>query len=320
MSPEEFVNSRSARVDKAVLSSTFANAVRSMSCISVPGDYSLLNYEHLAETEKAALSIVRAAFADLFNKMNVEHFHGFPEAKQIAQKLYDKYISSFNFSPPEGFPNWLLCGEQTQDAWVEVAMLALTIWSQANSYLTEPISSSEAETSGNETEKPDGGWELLEEENKRLIHENNKLREALQKVKEIYSQPEPLNPEEARELRGNQYGHFHLNHEAVGLIWTGIISSWLDARLPIIPASLVETMMAGLKLWRMVRAPENTDSHVDCLNYAKMVEESQAIESGKEDDPTKFLTFMNKNARDKIDEIIKNNPDCGLNPSTNQIP
>jgi hypothetical protein len=337
MSPEEFVDSRSNLVDADYVSSILTEkiishlGIASLKKIISINNYSKLDSVNREQLKKIANSVVRAALSDLYNKMNPEHFEGYPDARKVAEKLYDEFFKKYKSQHGmnlSGYETWELAGAQTQDAWIAVAILSQKIWEEQTG------------VNPNQPEKETGtNWKAIALQRNEEIHRLNEKIDELSKknlslVQErdmlqtkwdqecsknaqlqikltnaglghvISEEKMPDTAEQAREIRGNQYGHFHPNHEQVGQIWGGILSAHFGVRIPNLPASLVELMMVGLKLWRIAKSPLHLDSQVDAQNYLNMVPESQGIEAGEIADPTLTPTAIKKVDLELISSII----------------
>jgi hypothetical protein len=328
MSPEEFVDSRSNLVDADYVSSILTEkiishlGIASLKKIISINNYSKLDSVNREQLKKIANSVVRAALSDLYNKMNPEHFEGYPDARKVAEKLYDEFFKKYKSQHGmnlSGYETWELAGAQTQDAWIAVAILSQKIWEEQTG------------VNPNQPEKETGtNWKAIALQRNEEIHrlnekidelekscsvteynavrnENERLKRLLDAQKTNPDIPEEKMPdtaEQAREIRGGQYGHFHPNHEQVGQIWGGILSAHFGVRIPNLPASLVELMMVGLKLWRIAKSPLHLDSQVDAQNYLNMVPESQGIEAGEIADPTLIPTAIKKVDLELISSII----------------
>jgi hypothetical protein len=304
MSPEAFVDSRSNIVDKDYTSKILFDSLRNSLPESIFVLTQIYGYEEIFK--KIANSVVRAALSDIYNKMNPEHFEGYPDARKVAEKLYNEY-NKLGGPYEEGGTghNWELAGNALQDIWVAVAILSQKIWEQTynlqEGFLPSPSEKNEtAEYWEDKIKKAkleeSAYWQKrMSDEIVAKNEEIHKLNERINELDKLVNaspseEKVPTTAEEAREIRGETYGHFHPNHEQVGQIWGGILSAYFGIRVPNLPASLVEGMMVGLKLWRIAKCPSNVDSHVDAANYLNMILESQQIERGDIPDPTMVLT------------------------------
>lgn len=72
-----------------------------------------------------------------------------------------------------------------------------------------------------------------------------------------------------RKQRGSVYGDHVINHETLGLMWTGLLQTHYQMQLPHpIPAALSAQMMVALKLARLAKTPDHEDSIQDLRVYA----------------------------------------------------
>ena len=76
--------------------------------------------------------------------------------------------------------------------------------------------------------------------------------------------------------RGKVYGEPHHSHTNIGLEWTGLLQQYYGINLPsVIPAHVVELMMAAFKIHRAVRV-YHPDNYVDLKAYAGFAEHAQS--------------------------------------------
>ena len=80
-----------------------------------------------------------------------------------------------------------------------------------------------------------------------------------------------------RRQRGAQYGNADESHENTGLVWTGLIQNHYGIKLDHpLSASLVEIMMAGNKLNRMVTPNDmQDDDYLDGRVYIQLAREAR---------------------------------------------
>lgn len=78
-----------------------------------------------------------------------------------------------------------------------------------------------------------------------------------------------------REERGSVYGPPEPNHENIGLVFTALLQSHYDIRLPYpIPAYVAELMFDAFKDVRCARPVYRADSYLDGHNYKDFAQEA----------------------------------------------
>ena len=87
-----------------------------------------------------------------------------------------------------------------------------------------------------------------------------------------------LTPEQQKiwDKRAKEYGDGILNHENVGLMWTGILQCYFQTKLPHqIPGYIVSLMMAAIKISRAAEGVYKEDDYVDAGIYMCMAEKGR---------------------------------------------
>jgi len=72
--------------------------------------------------------------------------------------------------------------------------------------------------------------------------------------------------------RKGKYGPIDISHTAYGHIWKGLLETHFEMELPDIPAHVVASMLAAMKLARSVVPRDfNPDNEVDAMNYTSFI-------------------------------------------------
>lgn len=78
------------------------------------------------------------------------------------------------------------------------------------------------------------------------------------------------------------YGDSLFNHDAIGIIWTGILECYFQQKLPKpISGSMVCTLMAAIKMARFSFGKYRTDDYVDAAVYLSLAEKGRKQDEAK---------------------------------------